>query len=227
MRRITACFIFFAALLYSQSHRRLAASLVNLPLTFERNSEPGNGQTSFHARTSAGEVDLTRQGASFRFFGGGPATLNLVLEGRSSGSGPTGEDEEPGRVNYLLGKDPSRWRTGIPAYSKVRYSDVYKGIDLIYYGNRRQLEYDFVVAPGADPGAIRMHFEQASRLRVTREGNLQVAGSAGAIELQKPIAYQESNGSREIVAAAFQLAGDGRVGFRLAAYDRAKPLVID
>src|SRR5581483_1330056 len=109
---------------------------------------------------------------------------------------------------------------------KIRYRDVYQGIDLIYYGNQRQLEYDFVVAPGADPESIQLKFEGLSQVQVKPNGNLVATALGGAITLHKPVVYQEVDGARKLVAASFVVNAD-TVGFRLGSYDRRRTLVID
>jgi hypothetical protein len=142
----------------------------------------------------------------------------------------TGEDQLPGVANYFLGNDPSRWRSNIPTYAKVRYAQVYDGIDLVYYGNRSHLEYDFVVAPNADPGRIRLRFAGAARLALTPDGDLTVSASRGKfapIAFRHPEVYQQSGNRRIAVRGAFQLVSRNTVVFRLGSYDRSRPLVID
>ncbi|MBI4608799.1 MAG: SBBP repeat-containing protein, partial [Candidatus Rokubacteria bacterium] len=148
----------------------------------------------------------------------------------------TGLDPLPGKANYFIGTDPAKWRTNIATYGRVRVADVYPGIDLVYYGHRRQLEYDFVVAPGADPGAIRFVVEGADGAppRVDGDGDLVLATAAGELRLRKPSIYQEVDGVRRPVPGGYVLgeaadaaAGGHEVEFRVAAYDTGKPLVID
>jgi hypothetical protein len=152
----------------------------------------------------------------------------MALKGsRNFDALPSAEDELPGKINYLIGNDPAQWHTGVPTFSKVRYRNVYWGVDLVYYGNQRQLEYDFLVAPGADPQSIRIEFEGVSQLQVTPDGDLVATTSGGAVKLHKPVVYQEAEGGRKLVAGSFAVDGGRTVGFRLGTYDRRKPLVID
>jgi hypothetical protein len=130
------------------------------------------------------------------------------------------------RINYFVGNDPSKWLTGIPTYGKARYQNVYPGIDVVYYGNGEQLEYDFIVAPNADPNRIALRFPEARRLRVNRDGALLITANQGTLQFHKPVAYQEVNGRRIPVAGRYTISGD-RVGFELAQYDRGRRLVID
>jgi uncharacterized protein (TIGR03437 family) len=143
------------------------------------------------------------------------------------GPAPTGEEQLPGTANYFIGNDPAKWHTGVPTYAKVRYRDVYPGVDLVYYGNQRQLEYDFAVAPGADPKPIRLEFAGAKALRVGVDGGLVVTAGGGEIAFHKPAVYQVVNGQRRVIEGRFALLGGHTVGFRLGSYDRGKLLVID
>jgi hypothetical protein len=142
-----------------------------------------------------------------------------------------GEEELPGRVNYLIGQDPNGWRTDIPTYARVRHEEVYPGVDLVYYGNQRQLEYDFVVAPGADPDRISLGIEGAERAELDSAGDLLLHVPGGVVRQGKPVVYQEADGGRVPVPGEYEIAqaaaGQTRVGFRLGAYDHARPLVID
>jgi photosystem II stability/assembly factor-like uncharacterized protein len=139
----------------------------------------------------------------------------------------SGLDQLPGQVNYFIGNDPSHWHTHVPTYAKVEYQQVYPGIDLVYYGNQQQLEYDFVVAPGADPSPIGLGFTGADRVEVDGQGDLVVHGGSQEVRQHKPVVYQEMSGRRREVASGFVLRGPGQVGFQLAAYDPGQPLVID
>jgi hypothetical protein len=139
----------------------------------------------------------------------------------------TGEDQLPGTVNYFIGSDSSRWHSNIPTYSKVRYTDAYPGVDLVYYGNQQKLEYDFVVAPGADPRPVKLHFEGATRLTLDNDGDLNVAAKHGNLVFHKPLVYQIKDGKRTPVKGKFQLLANNDLGFTLGSYDHSKELVID
>src|SRR5262249_24807680 len=144
-----------------------------------------------------------------------------------NGSAPvSGVGRLPGVVNYFLGNDPNQWHTGIATYARVQYDDVYAGIDLVYYGNQRQLEYDFVVRPGADPNVIRLGFAGAERVEVDAAGDLVVRAGGQQIQQHKPFVYQEVGGERQEVASTFVVQGL-QVGFRVGEYDAGRPLVID
>ncbi|MCH7923694.1 MAG: SBBP repeat-containing protein, partial [Nitrospinae bacterium] len=154
-----------------------------------------------------------------------------VLRMRLVGASPTpkvsGLEELPGKSNYFIGNDRSKWRTNIPNYARVKYEGIYPGIDLVYYGNQRQLEYDFVVAPGADPAAIRMSFQGAEELLLKEDGNLVLKIAGGEVILRAPDIYQEVDGDRQAVPGRYTLHADDQVGFHVAAYDASRPLIID
>jgi hypothetical protein len=138
-----------------------------------------------------------------------------------------GIDPLPGRLDYFLGKDPSNWRTNIPSYARVKYTDVYPGVDLVFYGNQRRLEYDFIVAPGANPKAIALNVEGSRKLRVNSRGDLLVTVSGGEVQFQKPLVYQQISGERREIAGDYAITGDHQVTFAVAKYDSSKPLIVD
>jgi hypothetical protein len=155
------------------------------------------------------------------------ALLRMKLVGANPEPRVTGVEELPGKSNYFIGNDPGKWRTNVPTYRKVKYQNVYPGIDLIYYGNQRQLEYDFVVAPGADPKAIRLGLEGADKAEIDARGNLVLAAGAEQIRLHKPVVYQEADGARQEISGGFTLRDNRQVSFYIAAYDATKPLIVD
>ena len=156
-----------------------------------------------------------------------PAVVRMKLVGANPSPRVSGLEELPGKSNYFLGNDPSKWRTDVPHYAKVQYRDVYPGVDLVYYGNQRQLEYDLVVEPGADPSAISLSFEGVERLRIDTQGDLVLETPDGEIRQHTPLVYQEVDGVRRQIAGSYMLNGDRQVGFEVAAYDPGQPLIID
>ncbi|MGA9498141.1 MAG: SBBP repeat-containing protein [Terriglobales bacterium] len=174
-------------------------------------------------------------------------TLRLQLVGSNSHTAVTGFDELPGKSNYFVGNDPQKWRTNVPTYAKVKYEGIYSGIDLVYYGNQSgQLEYDFVIAPGADPKQIRLSFAGADRMRVDpASGDLLLKIGEDEMRLHKPVVYQpagaaddrqsapgESNtkpraANPELPSGAFVLESNNQLTFRVAGYDPGRALVID
>src|SRR5262249_19605419 len=138
-----------------------------------------------------------------------------------------GLDQAATVSNYLHGSDRSQWQTNVPTYAQVAYRDVYPGVDMIYHGTGRQLEYDFVVSPGADPSAIRLKIDGALGLALDAGGNLVIHTAASDLTEHAPVIYQGDGASQVPVTGSFVLDDDGTVGFAVSAYDRAKPLVID
>ena len=155
------------------------------------------------------------------------AALQINLLGADKAAKAKGLDELPGKSNYFLGNDSKKWRTNIPGYSRVKYESIYPGVDLLFYGNQRQLEYDFIVAPGASSRSIRMAFEGASHIRLNSSGDLLIETPAGEIRQRKPVIYQKSGGARQPVSGRYVFLGEREVGFEVGDYDTRRTLVID
>jgi len=222
-----------------------------LPISFEANRGQTEREVKFIAHGSGYELYLTKQEAVLALHepqqgsrdekaspGAEPASahrrpaskteiVRMQLRGADAGATSEGVDLLPGTANYFVGSDRSKWQAGIPTYSKVRFLGVYPGIDLVYYGNERELEYDFVVAPRAKPKAIRLHFAGAQKMAVTADGDLFVSTKESHIAFHKPDVYQESNGRRQPVEGHFTLLADNSAGFALGSYDHSQPLTID
>ena len=210
---------------------RIAQSYGDLPLSFEENRGQSDQRVRFLSRGAGYTFFLTPGEAVLAFSQdqaqSHPAVLRLQLAGSNADARIGGADPLPGSSNYFLGQDPVRWRTGVPTYRKVAYENIYPGINLVYYGNQRQLEYDFVVAPGADPRRIRLAVQGAGELTVDAEGNLVLGTSGGEVRLLAPRIYQDVDGRRREIAGQWNLKGRNSAGFQLAAYDHSRPLVID
>jgi hypothetical protein len=204
-----------------------------LPLAFERNQGQADSQIAFMAHGIGYTVFLTQREAVLDL-SEPEGRVNVLRMGlASANSNPTisGMEQLPGQSNYLIGNDPTKWHTGVPAFGRVRYEGVYPGIDIVYYGNRGQLEYDLVAAPGSDPSRIRLLFTGARRMRVAADGDLVLTAGTEEVRFRKPVIYQPSPdgaaGHRTAVEGNFVLRGGNQAGFELAAYDRSRPLVID
>lgn len=165
-----------------------------------------------------------------------PAPLRIKLVGANTAARGEGLEPLATKVNYFLGNDPKQWRTSVPTFGRVGYQNVYPGIDLVYYGNQRQLEYDFVVAPGADLKQIALDFQAAGRIEIDRSGDLVMDRGGVPVRQRKPIVFQELNGVRREIDgryvfrqddARYSVSDARRVGFEVGAYDETKPLVID
>ena len=154
-----------------------------------------------------------------------PSVVRMRLVGADAAPTVTGLAPLPGRVHSLVG-DPDRWRRDVPTFARVQYADVYPGISLVFYGREGQLEYDFVVAPNADPDAVVMAFDGAQNLKVDGDGDLVIATGAGDVRMRRPVIYQEIGQERRPIEGGYVLDGD-RVRFRVAGHDPSHPLIID
>lgn len=168
---------------------------------------------------------LERNGMASRDFS--VRRLSVQLVGANPRAAINGEGEISGRGNYLIGSDPSAWRAGVPSYQKVRVAAIYPGIDLLHYGNEKQLEYDFEIASGANPNAIALRFMGADRLTIDAAGELIVTLGADEIRQPKPIIYQVVTGQKKIIAGGYVLTDSATVKFWLGEYDHSLALVID
>jgi hypothetical protein len=209
----------------------------SIPLSFEANHGQAAAHVQFLSRGPGYGLSLTgteavltlnRPGAAE---GVGPqrsaaAVLRVQVVGGNPAANGSGQALLPGVVNYFLGDDPSQWRTNVPTFGRVAYNAVYPGIDLVYYGNQRQLEYDFVVAPGADPSGIRLAFSGPDQIGLDAQGNLVLHTAGGDVIQHAPVLYQQVGATRTPVAGSFRLDGN-QVSFQVGSYDTGRPLVID
>jgi len=138
-----------------------------------------------------------------------------------------GREKSTGMVNYFVGDDPTKWQINVPSYAAVHYHDLYPGIDLVYYGNQRELEYDFIVRPGADPKRIALRVQGAHRLELDARGDLLIHTSTGSFRHRKPLLHQEVDGVRRAISGGYMVTGANQFGFQVAEYDRRLPLIID
>jgi hypothetical protein len=221
-----------------------------LPLSFEANRGQVDGKVKYFSHGSGYSLYLTsteavlaltrpETGRVSRAQGveSGPTVkvdtnacadvLRMRLVNANPSAGVKGVDEQPSKSNYFIGSDPAKWRTDVPQYARVRYSDVYPGVNLVYYGNQRQLEYDLEVAPGTDPGSIKMAFDGADEMSLDADGSLLLRAGGGELRQHKPVAYQVLDGERREVAARYSMKNEREVGFEVSEYDRSSPLVID
>ncbi|MBI1762968.1 MAG: hypothetical protein HYR56_16195 [Acidobacteria bacterium] len=233
-----ACCLFLLAGWFAVNQRRTAPApqpvagtpqLVNanygrLPLSFEANQGQAEASVKFLARSGNGTLAL---GATEAALALPSANLRLKLAGATPHPRLRGVAPLPGRVNYLRGRDPQKWQTQVPTFAKVRYEAVYPGVDWVFYGNQQQLEYDFIVAPHADPRAIRLQFADAQDVQLNDTGELVLQTPDGPVRQARPRVYQEIAGTRRAVAGGYELRGAREVGFSVGGYDRSQPLVID
>jgi hypothetical protein len=151
--------------------------------------------------------------------------IGVRMDGANASAKAVPLDKLAGVSNYFVGRDSTKWLTGIPTYGKVRYEDVYPGIDLVYYGRRGELEFDFVLKPGADPDVIHLHID--TPVSISKDGGVSVLTSGGALELLRPTIYQVRDGKKISVEGQFVARGDGSIGFQVGDYDRSAQLLID
>ncbi len=225
--------------------RRPAATALG-PITFEANAGQADPAVRFMARGRSHVTFLTDDAAIlvWRTASAAPDAMattgraetaaglgepvaraaRLTLAGARPAARAEGEQALLGRVNYFMGDDPRAWRTGVATFGRVRYREVYPGIDLVWHGDRGRIEFDLVVAPGADPGRIRLRVDGGDPLAVDARGGLALAGGA---RLDPPEVYQDSPAGRQVVAGRYVLRGDREVAFEVGAHDPARPLVID
>ncbi len=234
----------------AEQRGQVRASLDALPLAFEANQGQTDPQVKYTARGNGYSVFLTASDTVFAISSAKhsearpsripgthsqpqmtekvqSAAIDMRLVGGNLKPEIVAGNEVPGVINYYAGSDPKNWHTGVKQYSSVSYREVYPGVNMVFHGAQRQLEFDFVVSPGADPKTIGLGFKGAQKLSTDASGNLVLASSAGDVVLHKPVAYQEKDGKREIVAAAFQVKSGNDVGLNLGDYDHGQELVID
>jgi|HubBroStandDraft_6_1064221.scaffolds.fasta_scaffold17757_2 hypothetical protein len=222
----------------------MVESYGRVPLAFEANQGQTDPQVKFVSRgpgyglfLTTSEAVLTLRSAS-RHEPNSPrakasrqeeksAVLRMKLVGaNATATEVSGKDELSSKSNYFIGNDPKKWCANIRQYARVRYANLYPGVNLVYYGNQRELEYDFVLQPGADPDAIRLGIEGASKLRLD-SGDLVLSSPGGDVRLRRPFTYQEVNGTKREIRSHYVMKGRNEVGFRIASYDRGRPLIID
>src|SRR5579872_5463409 len=210
-------------------NQKIVESYGKLPLSFEANQGQADSQVKFISRGSGYSLFLTSTEAVLSLqepparkeplpsapSAKSAAVLRMKLVGANLSPQLTGRDELPGKSNYFFGNNPAKWRTNVPNYAKVKYSDVYPGIDLVYYGKQRQVEYDFVVAPGADPRAIRFALDGDEKRRIDGKGDLVLEAEGREIRLRRPVIYQEINRARQHIGGDFVIHGTRQVGFEV------------
>jgi len=218
-----------------KAHGILANDL-QASISFEPNQGQTDDRVKFMARGSGYNLFLTPSNALFVLRQAGSSndlvpTDSNVLTMNLVGANPTpkiaGRDELPGKSSYFLGGDPKKWHTNIPNFGKVQYDDIYPGIDLVFHGIRGQLEYDFVLHPGASPKTIVIEFTGLKDIRLSSRGELVLQTVRGQVCFHKPIAYQEDPTHGRAVQAGYRRIQKQRVGFTIGVYDSTKTLIID
>ena len=206
-----------------------AATYGQLPLAFEPNLGQTSAAVDYLARGPGYTVWLTPTESVLSLQSASAASgnvLSMELVGANAASVAQGQNQLAGVTNYLIG-NPSQWLTNIPNYGQVTYQNVYPGINLVYYGQGQQLEYDFVVAPGASTSEIRLQVQGSSRMTLDAQGDLVLTTSGGTVIEKAPVVYQLVNGVKQNVAGRYVLMDNEGVGFAIGAHNASLPLVID
>ena len=230
---------------------KVRASLKTLPLAFEANQGQTDPQVKYMARANGYTIFLTANDAVFALHSSSQAAasrgtrtsglagtkplpnndrtaaIHMHLVGGNPQSQLLAGNELPGRSNYFIGNDPSHWHANVAQYSRISYRDAYPGINMAFYGVQKQVEFDFIVAPGASAAPIKLAVTGAQRVATDNSGNLILASSAGDVLLHKPVAYQRKDGARQPVEARFVQRAHHEVSFAIGNYDRTRELVID
>ncbi|MEN6601447.1 MAG: hypothetical protein ABFD86_03460 [Bryobacteraceae bacterium] len=199
-------------------------ALREMPSWFEPNRGQMDPKVRFEARSQHGRLAIHSTGARLTYPEG---SLELTLSGANAKASHTGEQLQAARTNYLLGNRADRWKMDVPHYARVRWSRPYPGIDVAYYLNDSRFEYDMVVAPGADPGRIRLRFGGARAMRLDADGSLRFDLGGAEVRQLQPVAYQQIGANRVSVEARYRTAPSGEVTIALGSYDKARTLVID
>lgn len=217
------------------SSAKILSDYHQLPLRFEQNRGQTDSSIDFLARGTRYIMGIASDRVILWLQSAEPypvteaASVRIRLPGANADAESKPEELQSGTTNYFLGNDPARWHAGVKNYSRVRYQSIYKNIDLIYYGNHQQLEYDFVVTPGGDPNQVQLEISGAARTRISGNGDLVITTTAGDVIWKKPVAYQETAQGRRTVAAAYRTSrtGNGMIGLKLGNFDRRRTLIID
>jgi len=227
---------------------KLIQPYIKLPISFEANQGQTDERVKYLARGAGYALFLTGDGATLLLKDaqaartrdenrGEDAVLTMRFVGANQDATVTSLEGLPGKSNYFLGSDPRKWRTQVPNYAKVRYEQIYPGVDLVYYGNQQQLEYDFVLASGADPSVIRLKLDEVSAsgrrpgkkqgdIRIAANGDLVITAGGHEVRLHRPVVYQNM-GTRRPVEARYVLRAHNQIGFKFGPYDRRQPLIVD
>lgn len=227
-----------------QQSKRAGADFAALPLAFESNQGQTDSRVKYLARGNGYTVFLTPTQTVFTMspgsrqphkFGSDSRTLQadksaeifMSLVGANPKPVIAAANELPGQTNYYIGNNPKNWQLGVKQYAAVNYGNVYPGVDMAFHGQQRQFEFDFVVAPHANPAPISFGVQGSQKIATDADGNLILSSSIGNVTLHKPVAYQDRNSSREPVDARFVIEANNTVSFQLGAYDHSRELVID
>ena len=202
------------------------------PLVFEQNLGQMDDRVKFLSRAKGYDLFLQDNGViiNLKSFSSGQNPqhpIEMKLAGANNNPKNYGQKILPGKTNYLVGNDKSKWRSNIPNYAKVKFEEVYNGIDVVFYGTEKTIEFDFLVSPGVAPENIKLEFEGPDKIKLDKKGNLVMSVGRESMAFQSPILYQEKNGEQIPIKGEFALLDKNQIGFTVGDYDPALPLVID
>ncbi|HEY0428884.1 MAG TPA: Ig-like domain-containing protein [Pyrinomonadaceae bacterium] len=226
-----------------QQKQKIAEEYGKLPINFEPNMGQTDDEVKFLARGHGYSLFLTGREAVLALQKRGKtkaqdknAVVKMQIQGANDSPAASGLDKTDAKSNYFIGSDPNKWQREVPNFRQVKFEQIYAGVDVVYYGNGQQLEYDFVVRPNASPDQIKLKFDGVKSAKIdAKSGDLLLETGAGTIRQHKPLVYQNIDGARKEIASSYVLAKDKgqttkdefSVSFKLAEYDKSKELVID
>jgi hypothetical protein len=201
----------------------------SLPLWFEANHGQDSATVPFLAHGHNAELLMSATSAQLvlRKSTGETAAARMQFVGANTSAQISGDSELSGKVNYFVGNNPAQWQSGVPTFARLRVDNLYPGVNAVYYGNGRQLEYDFDLAPGIDPKMITIRFDGAEKISVNPQGELIVSLNGGEIVQHQPVVYQNVGAARQTISGGYKLLDAHTVTFALGSYDHSLPLVID
>ncbi len=209
----------------AEPERAAVARALRLPIAFEENRGQAGEDVLFTSLFASGTAEFRASGVSFVLGGSSPA--RIAAAGSLPNPNVRGGKRLESRSNHYVGNDPEKWIEGNPHYAEVVYEEVYPGIDWVWYGNGGRFEYDFRVAPGADPDQAKVAFGDNDKLALESNGDLLVRAAGQETRYLRPVVYQTREGERESVEGEYVLLAENRVGFALGEYDSSRELVID
>lgn len=229
------------------ARRSIVKSFGKLPLSFELNQGQTKHNVKFQSRGVGYQLFITARGLGLVLKNSAekskaadpattrkqetyelePSVVQMQFVGANAATELVGEVKLPGTVNYYFGRDSRKWSSQIPTYARVRHESVFPGVDVVYYGNHGQLEFDFVLAPGADPSLIRLRFSSTDKLAVDPQGDLVVSVGEEEIKLKKPLIHQKIAGVRKAISGYYMVKDVNEVGLHIDTYDSSEALVID
>jgi hypothetical protein len=220
------CFLLCSFSAFAQQHIPDRSVQSSLPILFEPSPGPVGDSASLIGRAPGLTVQLHPASITIALHEAHSDQLQIEFAGAHP-SIPQGVNLQKSQTNYLVGTDPSLWRTHVPNYARSTYANLYNGIDAVFYGNGHQLEHDFIVSPGADYRQIRMHLSSNAHASIDGDGSLRISLADGSLKMQKPFLYQTEAGKKRQRNGAFRLLPNGDIGFSVAAYDPGRLLIID